>query len=96
MDYKILLLALAESIQQVFPDIVNRDQTTCVKYRNIIPSISIEYTTRVENNGHISRPISTASDRGINLLTAGAEYIGFFTQLLPHSVPPFKHVKAIM
>ena len=29
-------------------------------------------------------------------LTAGVAYIGFFTQLLPHSVPPFKHVKAIM
>ena len=27
----------------------------------------------------------------INPLTAGAEYIGFFNQLLPHSVPPFKH-----
>ena len=32
----------------------------------------------------------------INPLTAGAAYIGFFTQLLPHSVPPFKHVKAII
>ena len=32
----------------------------------------------------------------INPLTAGAEYIGVFTQLLAHSVPPFKHVKAIM
>ena len=32
----------------------------------------------------------------INPLTAGVAYIGFFTQLLPHSVPPFKHVKAIM
>ena len=32
----------------------------------------------------------------VNPLTAGAEYIGFFTQLLPDSVPPFKHVKAIM
>ena len=32
----------------------------------------------------------------INPLTAGAAYIGFFTQLLPHSVQPFKHVKAIM
>ena len=29
-------------------------------------------------------------------LTSGAEYIGFFTQLLPHSVPPFMHVKAIL
>ena len=29
----------------------------------------------------------------LNPLTAGAEYIGFFTQLLTHSVPPFKHVK---
>ena len=26
-----------------------------------------------------------------NPLTACAEFIGFFTQLLPHSVPPFKH-----
>ena len=32
----------------------------------------------------------------INPSTAGVAYIGFFTQLLPHSVPPFKHVKAIM
>ena len=32
----------------------------------------------------------------INPLTAGAAYIKFFTQFLPHSVPPFKHVKAIM
>ena len=31
----------------------------------------------------------------VNPFTAGAAYIGFFTQLLPHSVPPFKHVKAI-
>ena len=31
-----------------------------------------------------------------NPLTAGVAYIGFFTQLLSHSVPPFKHVKAIM
>ena len=29
-------------------------------------------------------------------LTAGAAYIGFFTQLLPRSVPPFKHGEAIM
>ena len=28
--------------------------------------------------------------------TAGAEYIGVFTQLFPHSVPPFNHGKAIM
>ena len=34
--------------------------------------------------------------KGFNPLTAGTEYNGFFTQLLPHSVPPFKHVKAIM
>ena len=34
--------------------------------------------------------------RALNPLTAGAEYIGFFIQLLPHSVPPFKHGKAIM
>ena len=33
---------------------------------------------------------------GFYPLTAGAEYIGFFPQLLPHLVPPFKHVKAIM
>ena len=32
----------------------------------------------------------------INPLTAGAEYIGLLTQLLQLSVPPFKHVKAIM
>ena len=32
----------------------------------------------------------------LNPLTAGVAYIGFFTQLLPHPVPPFKHVKAIM
>ena len=32
----------------------------------------------------------------LNPLPAGAEYIGFFTQLLPHSVPSFKHAKAIM
>ena len=32
----------------------------------------------------------------LNPLTAGAVYIGFFTQFLSHSVPPFKHVKAIM
>ena len=31
-----------------------------------------------------------------NPLTAGADYIGFVTQLLPHSVPPFKHVKAVI
>ena len=31
-----------------------------------------------------------------NPLTAGVAYIGFFTQLLPLSVPPFKHGKAIM
>ena len=31
-----------------------------------------------------------------NPLTAGVAYIGVFTQLLPHSVPPFKHVTAIM
>ena len=31
-----------------------------------------------------------------NPLTAVAEYTRYFTQLLPHSVPPFKHVKAIM
>ena len=31
-----------------------------------------------------------------NPLPTGAEYIGLFTQLLPHSVPPFRHVKAIM
>ena len=36
------------------------------------------------------------SKRLINPLTAGAEYIWFFAQLLQHSVPPFKHVKAIM
>ena len=29
-------------------------------------------------------------------LTAGAEYIGFFIQLLPQIVPLFKHVEAIM
>ena len=34
--------------------------------------------------------------RYVNPLTAGVAYIGVFTQLLPHSVPPFKHVKAIM
>ena len=32
----------------------------------------------------------------INPLTAGVAYVGFFTQLLPHSVPPFKHGKAII
>ena len=32
----------------------------------------------------------------INPLTAGAEYIVFFTQLLPNSVLPSKHVKAMM
>ena len=32
----------------------------------------------------------------VNSLTAGAEYIGFSTQLLPHSVPPFKYAKATM
>ena len=32
----------------------------------------------------------------LNPLTACAEYIGVFTQLLPHSVPPFKHGRAIM
>ena len=32
----------------------------------------------------------------VNPLTAGVAYIRFFTQLLPHSVPLFKHVKAIM
>ena len=35
-------------------------------------------------------------EKMINPLTAGAEYIRFFTQLLPHSVPPFKHGKATM
>ena len=29
----------------------------------------------------------------INPLTAGPEYIRFFIFLLPHYVPPFKHVK---
>ena len=32
----------------------------------------------------------------LNPLTAGAEYIRVFTYLLSNSVPPFKHVKAIM
>ena len=40
---------------------------------------------------------STITDcRLLNSLTAGAEYIGVFTHLLPHSVTPYKHVKAIM
>ena len=31
-----------------------------------------------------------------NPLTAGAEYIGFCTQLSPHFLLPFEHVEAIM
>ena len=40
--------------------------------------------------------ISALNIQMINPLTTGAEDIGFFTQLLPHSVLPFKHGKAIM
>ena len=40
--------------------------------------------------------ISTLLGFPVNPLTAGAEYIGFLTQILPHSVPPFKHGKTTM
>ena len=45
---------------------------------------------------YIGRQECNQCVRRVNPLTTGAKYIGFFTQLLPHSVPPFKHVKAIM
>ena len=45
---------------------------------------------------HLKKRKNIVALLSVNPLTAGAEYIGFFTQLLPHSVPPFKNVKAIM
>ena len=69
------------------------------EYKTIAP---FTWMTRIfcrqflTKNGCYTIHEGVMSSSNLNPLTAGAKYIGCFTQLLPHSVPPFKHVKAIM
>ena len=83
----------------ITPDDMRTPSTTAI---NITSSVLNEVITPqseddVFSNTDIKKtPGNRFSSFQINPLTAGAEYIRFFTKLLPHSALPFKHVKAMM
>ena len=57
----------------------------------------LDYTSAEPVRPQLPCEYYNVSAEPFNPLTAGAEYFGFFTQLSPHLVPPFKHIiKAIM
>ena len=84
---------------KMFTQLVSLVKQSLVQYHQMDPCVSSWIVGGVK---HTSKPIQWHMDYPqqwdvvINPLTAGAEYIGVFTPLLPHSVPPYKHVKAIM
>ena len=65
----------------------------CIAY---YPRRSHFYDSICMKNLSTGRNDSPVNELQLNPLTASAEFIRCFTQLLPHSVPPFQHVKAII